>query len=108
MDYKKQIERGIELLSLCNDLQTQKDGVDRPKIGEFDKSKVLDEFAMDISQASTNMTSLHMLFPLMNDLALLGRKLVDDGKLNVTIGDSLSRSALDYILEQNNLKSTRE
>ena len=58
MNWKKQIDRGVELLAQCNQLQTEKDGVNRPELFEIDKSKTLDKFAMDVSQAATNMNSL--------------------------------------------------
>ena len=106
MNWKKQIDRGVELLAQCNQLQTEKDGVNRPELFEIDKSKTLDQFAMDVSQAATNMNSLYMLFPMMNDLAELGRKLDSEGKINVSCGDSLSRAALDYLLNENGIKST--
>lgn len=106
MSWKKQIDRGVELLEQCNQLQTEKDGVNRPKLFEIDKSKTLDQFAMDVSQAATNMNSLYMLFPMMNDLAELGRKLEAEGKIEVTVGDSLSRAALNYLLSENGLKPT--
>jgi hypothetical protein len=106
MNWKKQIDRGVELLEQCHQLQTEKDGVNRPKLFEIDKSKTLDQFAMDVSQAATNMNSLYMLFPMMNDLAELGRKLESEGKIEVTVGDSLSRSALDYLLNENGLKQS--
>lgn len=107
MEWKKQIERGIELLELCNELQTEKDGVNRPKLFEIDKSKTLDQFAMDISQAATNMSSLHMLFPMMNDLAELGRKLESESKIEVDVGDSLSIAALNYLLTENGLEPSK-
>lgn len=107
MNWKKQIERGVELLELCNELQTEKDGVNRPKLFEIDKSKTLDQFAMDVSQAATNMSSLYMLFPIMNDLAALGRKLESEGKIEVNVGDNLSRAALNYLLTENGLEPTK-
>lgn len=107
MDWKKQIERGVELLELCSELQTEKDGVNRPKLFEIDKSKTLDQFSMNVSQAVTNINSLHVLIPLMNDLAELGRKLESEGKIEVNAGDSLSRAALNYLLTENSLEPTK-
>jgi hypothetical protein len=37
MDRTKEIERGIELLTLCQALQSEKDGVDRPAPFQIDK-----------------------------------------------------------------------
>ncbi len=58
MSYKEEIERGVELIELCQKLQSEKDGVNRPKIGEIDKTKTLDPFAMDISKTATWLCSL--------------------------------------------------
>lgn len=32
MSYKEDIERGVELLKLCQKLQSEKDGIDRPEL----------------------------------------------------------------------------
>lgn len=104
--WQQQSDRGIELLQLCSELQSEKDGVDRPAINQIDKSKTLDDFAIDIQTAATNMTALYKLFPLMNDLSALGRKLESEGKLKAEIGDDYSRLALDYFLAENGVEAT--
>ncbi|ODS23602.1 hypothetical protein AB835_08295 [Candidatus Endobugula sertula] len=91
MSYQEQVERGVELLALCQQLQSEKDGVDRPAVGSIDKSKVLDDFAMDISQAITWHNTLLKLVPLMQGLSQLGRKLEEDGRINPQIGDDYKR-----------------
>jgi len=73
MHWKEQIDKGVELLELCSTLQSEKDGIERPKLFKIDRTKTLDE----------------------------------DGKIDVLHGDSLSRAALNYILEQNNLKPSK-
>lgn len=100
MDYRNQIERGVELLVLCQQLQSEKDGVSRPAPGEIDKTKTLDQFARDIGQAVTNMTALHKLMPMMLRLAELGRKLEADGKVKVDYGDDYSLAALDFVCRE--------
>src|SRR3546814_2072531 len=72
--HREEIERGIELLRLCQQLQSEKDGIDRPGLEEFDKTKVLDGFAMDINTAVTNMSALYKLIPMMLQLSALGRR----------------------------------
>jgi len=96
MDYQAQIERGVELLLLCQQLQSAKDGVVRPAPGEIDKTKTLDQFAQDIGQAVTNMTALHKLMPMMLRLGELGRKLEAEGKIEVGFGEDYSLAALDF------------
>jgi hypothetical protein len=73
--WKEEVNRGIALLELCQTLQSAKDGVERPALHSIDKTKTLDQFAMDISSAATNMSALYKLIPMMNDLSELGRKL---------------------------------
>ena len=72
--WEVQADRGVELLQLCSDLQSEKDGVNRPKINQIDMSKTIDQFAMDIQVAATNMKALYKLFPLMNDLSKIAEK----------------------------------
>lgn len=98
MDYKQQIERGIELLKLCQTLQSEKDGVDRPEPFKIDKSKTLDQFAQDIGTAVTNMTALYKLIPMMLTLAETGKKLHEDGEIDVALGEDYSTAALAYLI----------
>ncbi len=100
---KKEIMRGEELLWLCQDLQSEKDGVDRPKHHSIDKSKTLDQFAKDIGRSATNMVSLLKLIPMLEKLIQLGRKLESEGVISVDIMDDYSEAALKYLLEQNGL-----
>lgn len=92
----EQIERGIELLRLCQKLQCEKDGIDRPDPFVFDKTKTLDQFAQDIGQAITNMAALHKLMPMMGQLSELGRTLHAAGKITVNNGDEFSQKALEF------------
>lgn len=101
--WQQQVEKGIELLQLCADLQSEKDGIDRPKINQIDPTKTLDQFARDIQTAATNMSALNKLFPLLNDLSELGRKLEADGKITVDYGDSFADAALNYVLREHGL-----
>jgi hypothetical protein len=103
MKHTAEIERGIELLALCQALQSEKDGVDRPAPFAIDKSKKLDQFAKDINAASTNMVALHKLIPQMLSLAELGKKLETEGKINVAYGDDYSEAALKFVLAEHGL-----
>lgn len=102
-NYKEEIERGMELLVLCQKLQSEKDGVDRPLPGVIDKTKTLDQFAKDIGRAMTNMSALHKLIPMMLQLGELGRKLEAEGKITVDYGDDYSTTALKSILAEHGL-----
>ncbi len=103
-DYKTEVQRGMELLELCQELQSARDGIDRPKPGVIDKTKTLDQFARDISAAMTNMSALQKLIPMMLQLGELGRKLEADGKITVEYGDDYSTAALNYICSQHGAK----
>ena len=100
---KEQIERGIELLQLCSDLQSEKDGVKRPGLFEIDKSKNLDVLSKDLSQAATNMSALHNLMSMKDYLAKLGKKLQADGLITLGWGDDHAFSALRYSLEKHGI-----
>jgi hypothetical protein len=103
MDITAEIDRGIQLLALCQTLQSEKDGIDRPAPFTIDKSKTLDQFAKDIIAASTNMAALHKLIPQMLRLAELGRKLEAEGNLTLDSGDDYSIAALDFVMAQHGL-----
>ncbi|CAK3965570.1 conserved hypothetical protein [Vibrio crassostreae] len=95
-DVKQEIEKGVELLWLCQQLQSEKDGIDRPAHFQIDKSKTLDQFAQGVSRSVTNMTALYKLFPIEGRLSNLGRKLEKQGLIEVNYGDSYAESALAY------------
>jgi len=100
MDYKTQIDRGIELLKLCQKLQSEKDGVDRPEPFLVDKTKTNDQFAQDVTTAITNMAALHRFIPQMQSLGKLGQKLAAEGKITVDYGDDYSEAALNFVLAE--------
>lgn len=91
------VERGHELLGQLIYYQNTRDGVDRPGLFVIDKSKTLDQFAMDVSEVATYLSSLQKLIPMQSELSEIGRKLEAQGKITVTAGDSYAESALMYI-----------
>jgi hypothetical protein len=103
MTITSEIERGIELLALCQTLQSEKDGIERPAPFALDRSKALDQFAKDIDTASANMAALHRLIPMSHSLAELGRKLEADGNLVVGYGDDYAAAALNHVRAQHGL-----
>ena len=98
--YRSQVMRGIELLELCQKLQSEKDGVDRPYPLSIVKSKKLDQFALDVENAIVWMSSILKLYPQSQKLAALGKELEAQGKIKLEAGDSYSEVALDYLCHQ--------
>jgi hypothetical protein len=98
----KNVERGIELLTLCQRLQSEKDGIARPNSFEIDKTKTLDQFAQDVNHAITNMNALRHLLPMAIKLADLGRKLEASGQISVDYGDDYGQKALEFFTTEVN------
>ena len=94
---EKVVERGCELLQQLINYQTANDGVDRPALFSFDKSKTLDQFTMDVEEVATYLTSIQKLIPMQAELASLGRKLEASGKIVVDGGESYAEKALAYL-----------
>lgn len=94
------VQKGIELLALCQKLQSNIDGVDRPDLFSVDKSKTLDQFAKDISEAAIYHGMLLKLIPMQERLSEMGRKLESCGQIKVEIGDSYANVALAYFEAQ--------
>jgi hypothetical protein len=101
------IEKGVGLLKLCQQLQSEKDGVDRPEPGIIDKTKTLDDFAKNIKEAITYLTSLYTLLPMQSGLADLGRELEKQGKIKPDYGDSYAQAALAFLLAEHGLTPPR-
>lgn len=94
--FEQEVDRGVELLTLCQQLQSEKDGVDRPAPFEINKTKTRDQFAHDIGQAITNMTALRQLVPMVERLADIGRQLEKSGRIAVDSGEDYSQKTLDF------------
>jgi len=105
MDNKSKVavEKGIELLKLCSQLQTDKDGVNRPEPGVVDKTKTPDQFAKDINESITYMSSLYKLLPMMEQLSKLGRTLESEGKISVDFGEEFDSAALKYVMKEHGI-----
>ena len=90
------VERGHELLSLCQKLQSDIDGIDRPDLFSVYKSKTLDQFAQDIGEAAMYHSMLLKLIPMQERLSEIGKKLEDCGHIKLNLGDSYAEAALTY------------
>lgn len=94
---KAVVDRGHELLQAFLSLQNEQDGIDRPDLFSIDKSKTLDQIAMDVTEVATYLSTLIKLVPMQAELTDLGRRLESEGKISVLAGDSYSDLALEYI-----------
>ena len=108
MSHEKAIEQGIELLKLCQRLQSEKDGVVRPEPGVIDMAATLDQFAMNVTEAISYMTSLHSLLPMKMQLTELGRALERQGKIKPGYGDDYADAALGYLLAAHGLAPAKQ
>lgn len=102
---KNQVLRGVELLWQCLELQSAKDGIDRPGKNCFDKTKTVDSFTQDIIDAALHMHSLLEIHPIMDKLVFLGKKLEADGKIKLDYSDSYPEAVMTYLFAQNGLNS---
>ena len=100
MGYEKAIEQGVELLKLCQRLQSEKDGVARPEPGKIDKTKTLDQFAMSVDESITYMTWLYRLIPMRMQLGALGQELEQQGKIQISPSGDYAQAALDFLGSQ--------
>lgn len=90
------VRKGHELLALCQELQSGIDGVERPSLFSVDKSKTLDQFAIDINDTAINLSYLVKLIPMLERLSEMGRKLENRGEIKIEISDSYAEAALAY------------
>lgn len=98
----KAVERGVDLLKLCQRLQSEKDGIDRPEPGSFDKAKTIDQFTIDVMESISYMTALYSLLAMKRRLSDFGRELEHQGKLSSSrvLGGGYAQSALEFLLAQ--------
>ena len=89
----------IELLTLCLQLQSEKDGISRPLPDKapVGLSDTFDDFARQIHQACLYASMTDSLLALQSRLADTGRKLEQDGQLRVEDGDSYATAALAWL-----------
>lgn len=91
---------GVALLQLCLTLQSEKDGIPRPALGDINNIKELDPFTLSIQTAAADLQLLSTLEPLRNDLSALGKKLEEQGEILSVWGADYSRLALAYVMEK--------
>ena len=99
------LDRCLALLQRVSDEQSKRDGIDRPKVGQFTTHQ--DQFTQDINLAATQISVLRKLMPMHIRLTALGRKLYAEGKINLDWGDDFAEAALDYVLAQHGIEADK-
>lgn len=86
----------VALLTLCQQLQSEKDGIERPAPGTYTRDE--DQFAERIRAACGYALQLRRLLPVMANLSAVGIEMERRGELSVMTGDDYYRKALEYLL----------
>ena len=101
MNYiEKIVDNGKNILDEYLEMKNKIDGVNRPKIFEIDKTKTIDELSSQVGEVALYLTSLLQLVRMKDDLISIGRDLIDEGKLELSIGDSISEKTLEYLKDK--------
>lgn len=95
-------QHGISLLLLCQQLQSEKDGIKRPlplNLG-VQADEELDDFARQIQNVCVSLAQLDNLLAMQRQLADHGRQLEQSGNITVTAGNSYADAALAWLAQQ--------
>lgn len=91
-------EEIIELLTLCQQLQSEKDGRERPAPGTYFRDE--DDFADRIRSACVHAMQLRRLLPVMNTLSTIGTEMERRGEIIVLPGEDYAQKALARLTVQ--------
>ncbi|MEI2606537.1 hypothetical protein V8O11_22505 [Erwinia aphidicola] len=94
----REAEEIIELLTLCQQLQSEKDGRERPAPGTYSRDE--DEFADRIRSACGHALQLRRLLPVMTTLSAIGTEMERRGEISVLPGEDYAQKALARLTEQ--------
>jgi len=95
MAFDPDIQRGVELLTLCQEHQCAKDGVDRPAPGVVDQSKTLDQFARDFDHTISLLAQTQTLRGAEARLRSFAEQHPE--LVEVRVGESFSEGTLDWL-----------
>ncbi|EPO7654982.1 hypothetical protein ACUF8J_004049 [Enterobacter hormaechei] len=90
-------EEIIELLTLCQQLQSEKDGRERPAPGTYSRDE--DDFADRIRSAYGHALQLRQLLPLATTLSAIGAEMERRGEISVLPGEDYAQKALVRLTE---------
>ena len=88
----------VALLTLCQQLQSEKEGVIRPAPEKYHQDD--DPFADRIRRATGYARQLQHLLPMAQHLNVLGVALEQQGKIQVGVGEDYAQQALAYVVGQ--------
>nr|WP_181368435.1 hypothetical protein [Enterobacter cloacae]QCO95741.1 hypothetical protein [Enterobacter cloacae] len=91
-------EEIIELLTLCQQLQSEKDGRERPAPGAYSRDE--DEFSARIRFACGHALQLRRLLPVMTTLSAIGAEMERRGEISVLPGEDYAQKALECLKEE--------
>lgn len=91
-------EEIIELLTLCQQLQSEKDGRKRPEPGAYSRDE--DAFADRIRSACGHALQLRQLLPMTTTLSAIGAEMERRGEIRVLPGEDYAQKALVQLTEQ--------
>ncbi len=94
----REAEEIIELLTMCQQLQSEKDGRERPAPGTYSRDE--DEFADRIRSACGHALQLRRLLPVMTTLSAIGAEMERRGEISVLPGENYEQKALARLTEQ--------
>lgn len=85
----------VALLTLCQQLQSEKDGIERPAPGTYTRDK--DQFAERIRAACGYALQLRRLLPVMANLSAVGIEMERRGEISLLPGEDYAQSALECL-----------
>ncbi|CZX60345.1 hypothetical protein K9J15_24410 [Enterobacter cloacae] len=85
----------IGLLKLCQQLQSEKDGRERPAPGTYSRDE--DAFADRIRTACGHAQQLRRLLPVMTTLSAIGAGMERRGEISVLPGEDYAQKALECL-----------
>lgn len=88
----------ISLLKMSQQLQSEKDGRERPAPGAYSRDE--DEFADRIRSACGHALQLRRLLPVMANLSAVGIEMERRGELSVLPGEDYAQKALERLTVQ--------
>ena len=88
----------VELLTLCQELQSEKDGRERPAPGAYSRDE--DAFAERIRSACGHALLLRRLLPVTTTLSAIGAEMERRGEISVLPGEDYAQKALARLTVQ--------